>query len=222
MALRRRARAAVLAPPAPSPAPPADDAWTAEPGLAPVALEERPGDEPGVWVAAAEPIDVTDATIDMPALAPMPRRRAHGPVARHSRSRSPSAARSRRPASCGPSPRRARHPPSANRRSSPPRAPHRAKPAHHRRVVHRHRRGTTPPATRPRSLRAGSWPPRRRTPLPRAAAPVRRPRPPRQQPGAGPQACSQARRVHARPPRTAAVRQRAVRRARPPAPPPSP
>jgi hypothetical protein len=48
--------------------------WSADPGFAAVALEERPADAEGAWTAAAEPIDVTDHTVDMPALAPLPRR----------------------------------------------------------------------------------------------------------------------------------------------------
>jgi hypothetical protein len=48
--------------------------WSADPGFATVALEERPAEAEGAWTAAAEPIDVTDHTVDMPALAPLPRR----------------------------------------------------------------------------------------------------------------------------------------------------
>jgi hypothetical protein len=131
----------VLAPPLPSPAPPAQDAWTSEPGFAPVALAEPPADEPGVWVAAAEAVDVTDATIDMPALAAMPRRRA----ARAGRAAltlalvlgcagaavaASGVLRSKPETS---------PPPTVSDSSvvAPARA-HRAKPAHHKRVVHRH------------------------------------------------------------------------------------
>ena len=76
MALRRRAKSPAGADAAQgggsaAPPPPAKDPWPAEPGFAPVAVAEPPADEPGVWAAAAEPIDVTDATIDMPALAPV-------------------------------------------------------------------------------------------------------------------------------------------------------
>jgi hypothetical protein len=56
--------------------PPAREEWPAEPGFTALALDERPAEEPGLWTAAADPIDVTDATIDMPALAPVSRRRA--------------------------------------------------------------------------------------------------------------------------------------------------
>jgi len=50
---------------------PAPEPWPTEPDLA-VAL----GEQPEAWTAAAEPIDVTDHTIELPALAPIPRRRA--------------------------------------------------------------------------------------------------------------------------------------------------
>jgi hypothetical protein len=82
--LLRRApepEAAVPAAEPPWPAPPPAEAplggageWSADPGFATVALEERPAEADGAWTAAAEPIDVTDHTVDMPALAPLPRR----------------------------------------------------------------------------------------------------------------------------------------------------
>ena len=87
MALRnllRRAPEPGPAVPAPEPAWPAPPPaaaplegageWSADPGFAAVALEERPAETEGAWTAAAEPIDVTDHTVDMPALAPPPRR----------------------------------------------------------------------------------------------------------------------------------------------------
>ena len=82
MALRDRLRRAPEPVPAAVPAWPAAaplegaGEWSADPGFATVALEERPAEAEGAWTAAAEPIDVTDHTVDMPALAPLPRRRA--------------------------------------------------------------------------------------------------------------------------------------------------
>jgi hypothetical protein len=69
--LRRRRQAAPL--PAPLPAidaAPAPEPWPTETAFA---APEEPAD---VWTPAAEAIDVTDHTIELPALAPMPRRRA--------------------------------------------------------------------------------------------------------------------------------------------------
>jgi len=65
--------------PSPAPAEPAATTaadWSAEPGFAPVAVEDRPAEAPGDWAAAAEPIDVNDHTVEMPALPlpPAPRR----------------------------------------------------------------------------------------------------------------------------------------------------
>jgi hypothetical protein len=74
VALRRRRASPVLVPvPA---APPAQERWHTEPGFSAVALDEPPVDEPGLWTAAAEAIDVTDQTVELPALAPLPDRRA--------------------------------------------------------------------------------------------------------------------------------------------------
>ena len=130
----------VAAPPAPVPAAP--EAWDAEPGFAPVALAEPQAGEPGDWVAAADPIDVTDATIDMPALAAMPRHRA---------------ARAGRAAltlalvlGCAGAAVAATGVLRSKHETSPPPTlggssvvaasrPHPAKPAHHKRAVHRHR-----------------------------------------------------------------------------------
>jgi hypothetical protein len=68
------------------PSPPASEAapataadWAAEPGFAPVAVEERADGSAGDWSAAADPIDVTDHTVELPALPAPPgagRRRA--------------------------------------------------------------------------------------------------------------------------------------------------
>jgi hypothetical protein len=69
--LRRRRQAAP--PPAPLPAidaAPAPEPWPTETAFA---APEEPAE---VWTAAAEALDVTDHTIELPALAPMPRRRA--------------------------------------------------------------------------------------------------------------------------------------------------
>ena len=72
MGLRRRRHAAPPPPFAPAlDTAPAPESWPAGPDLA-VALEEPAG----AWRAAAEPIDVTDHTIELPTLAPIPRRRA--------------------------------------------------------------------------------------------------------------------------------------------------
>jgi hypothetical protein len=65
--------------PIPAPAEPAATTaadWSTEPGFAAVAVEERPADEPVDWAAGAEPIDVNDHTVEMPALPlpPAPRR----------------------------------------------------------------------------------------------------------------------------------------------------
>jgi hypothetical protein len=68
---RRHAEAPPLAAP-PIDAGPAPEPWPADPDVA-TALLDEPAD---AWMAAAEPIDVTDHTIELPALAPMPRRRA--------------------------------------------------------------------------------------------------------------------------------------------------
>jgi hypothetical protein len=71
VALRRRRHAA---PPPFAPAidtAPAPEPWPAEPDLA-VAVDEAPD----AWTAATEAIDVTDHTIELPALAPISRRRA--------------------------------------------------------------------------------------------------------------------------------------------------
>jgi hypothetical protein len=68
--LRRRRQAAPPPPPLPAiDAAPAPEPWPAD--LA-VAAPEEPAE---VWTPAAEAIDVTDHTIELPALAPMPRRR---------------------------------------------------------------------------------------------------------------------------------------------------
>ena len=56
--------------------PPTPVDWHAEPGFAPVAVGDEPREEPGAWTAAAEAVDVTDHTVEFPALAPLPRRRA--------------------------------------------------------------------------------------------------------------------------------------------------
>jgi hypothetical protein len=69
----RRRRQAAPPPPAPLPAidaAPAPEPW---PAATAVAAPEEPAD---VWTPAAEAIDVTDHAIELPALAPMPRRRA--------------------------------------------------------------------------------------------------------------------------------------------------
>jgi hypothetical protein len=68
------------------PSPPASEAapataadWAAEPGFAPVAVEERADGSAGDWSAATDPIDVTDHTVELPALPAPPgagRRRA--------------------------------------------------------------------------------------------------------------------------------------------------
>ena len=124
--------------------PPAKDPWPAEPGFAPVAVAEPPADGPGVWAAAAEPIDVTDATIDMPALAPV-----RGRHAARARSAVLTLAVVLACAGAAVAPSgvlKANHdktPPVATGSSSAiaTARPH-AKPAHHQRVVHhrRHRR----------------------------------------------------------------------------------
>jgi hypothetical protein len=60
------------------PPPPAEpttdtaDDWAAEPGFAAVAVEEPPAEAAADWAPAAAPIDVTDHTVEMPALAPPP------------------------------------------------------------------------------------------------------------------------------------------------------
>ena len=60
--------------PSPAPAEPAATTaadWSTEPGFSPIAVEERPAEGPDDWAAGAEPIDVNDHTVEMPAL-PLP------------------------------------------------------------------------------------------------------------------------------------------------------
>jgi hypothetical protein len=66
-------------PPAAEAAPATAADWAAEPGFAPVAVEERADGSAGDWSAATDPIDVTDHTVELPALPAPPgpgRRRA--------------------------------------------------------------------------------------------------------------------------------------------------
>jgi hypothetical protein len=60
--------------PSPAPAEPAATTaadWSTEPGFADIAVEERPAGGPVDWAAGAEPIDVNDHSVEMPAL-PLP------------------------------------------------------------------------------------------------------------------------------------------------------
>jgi hypothetical protein len=64
-------------PPAAEAAPATAADWAAEPGFAPVAVDERAGGSAGDWSAATDRIDVTDHTVELPALPapPSPGRR---------------------------------------------------------------------------------------------------------------------------------------------------
>jgi hypothetical protein len=161
VALRRRRQSAV------------EDAWHADPGFASVALEEPPADEPGLWAAAAEPIDVTDSTVDMPVLAALPRRRAAR--AGHALLTLGLVLGCAGAAVAASGVLKAKHedsPPPIATGSSSAVAParHHDKPAQHKRVVHRHHRHHA------RRRRVAVAPPRRivaAAPLRSAPAPVR-------------------------------------------------